>query len=105
MATPHYSLYSGRTLLGVLSSILDDIIVYSKSFEQYMDVLDTVIFALRGAGLKLNASKCSFGVNRVTYLGHINSKHRIEVDPDKEQAVRDFPLSRNITDVRAFNGL
>jgi Reverse transcriptase (RNA-dependent DNA polymerase) len=84
---------------------LDDIIVCSKSFEQHMDALDKVFTALRDAGLKLNAFKCSFGVNRVTYLGHIISKHRIKVDPDKVQAVRDFPVPRNNTEVRAFHGL
>jgi hypothetical protein len=62
-----------------------------------MDALDKVFTALRDAGLKLNASQCSFGVNRATYLGHIISKHGIEVDPDKVQAVRDFPVPLNIT--------
>jgi Reverse transcriptase (RNA-dependent DNA polymerase) len=84
---------------------LDDIIVYSKSFEQHMDALDKVFTTLHDAGLKLNASKCSFDVNRVTYLGHIISEHGIEVDPDKVQAVRDFPAPRNTTEVRAFHGL
>jgi Reverse transcriptase (RNA-dependent DNA polymerase) len=78
---------------------LDDIIVYSKKIEQHMDALDKVFTALRDAGLKLNASKCSFGVNSVTYLGHIISKNGIEIDPDKVQAVRDFPFPRNTTEV------
>jgi hypothetical protein len=38
-------------------------------------------------------------------LGQIISKHGLEVDPDKVQAVRDFPVSRNTTEVRAFHGL
>jgi hypothetical protein len=33
------------------------------------------------------------------------SKHGIEVDSDNVQAVRDFPVTRNSTDVRAFHGL
>jgi hypothetical protein len=70
-----------------------------------MDALDKIFTALRDAGLKLNVSKCSFGVNRVTYLEHIISKHGIVVDPDKVQAVRDFPIPRNTTEVRAFHGL
>jgi hypothetical protein len=35
-----------------------------------MVALDKVFTALRDAGLKLNPSKCAFGVNRVKYLGH-----------------------------------
>jgi hypothetical protein len=61
--------------------------------------------ALRDAGLKLNASKCPLGINRITYLGHIISKHGIEVDPDKVQAVRDFFVPQNTSEVRAFHGL
>jgi hypothetical protein len=70
-----------------------------------MVALDKVFTALRDAGLKLNPSKCAFGVNRVTYLGHIISKNGIEVDPDKRQAVCDFPIPKNTTEVRAFHGL
>jgi Reverse transcriptase (RNA-dependent DNA polymerase) len=44
---------------------LDDIIVYSKSFEQHVNALDKDFTALRDAGLNLNSSKCSFGVNRL----------------------------------------
>jgi hypothetical protein len=50
-----------------------------------MDALDKVFTAHRDSGLKLNASKCSFGVNRVTYLAHIISKHGKEVDPVKRK--------------------
>jgi hypothetical protein len=67
--------------------------------------MDKDFTALRDAGLKLNAFKYFFGFNRVTYLGHIISKHGIEVDPDKFQAVRDFSVFRNTTEVRAFHGL
>jgi hypothetical protein len=84
---------------------LDDIVVYSKSSEQHMDALNKVLTALRDSGLKLAASTCSCGVNRVTYLGHIICKHGIEVDPDKLQAVRDFSVPRNTTEVREFHGL
>jgi hypothetical protein len=84
---------------------LDDIIVYSSSFNDHMVPLDKNFTALRDAGLKLNPSKCAFGVNRVTYLGHVISKNGIEVDPDKVQAVRDFPVPKNTTEVRAFHGL
>jgi hypothetical protein len=70
-----------------------------------MDALEKVFTTLRYAGLKINAYKFSFGANSVTYLAHIISKHGIEVDPDEVQAVRDFPVPRNITEVRAFHGL
>jgi hypothetical protein len=84
--TVHFGIRNGpaafqRRLDSVLAGLtfeccllyLDDILVNRKSFEQHMDALDKVFTALRVAGHKLNASKCSFGVYRVTYLGHIIS--------------------------------
>jgi Reverse transcriptase (RNA-dependent DNA polymerase) len=71
---------------------LDDIIVCSKTFEHHLVALEKVFTALRNAGLKLNAKKCGFGVNRVTYLGHIISSNGVAVDRDEVQAVREFPI-------------
>jgi Reverse transcriptase (RNA-dependent DNA polymerase) len=51
------SVLAGLTFESCLR-FLDDIIVYSKSFEQHMDALDKVFTALIYAELKLNASKC-----------------------------------------------
>jgi Reverse transcriptase (RNA-dependent DNA polymerase) len=99
-----YSVLAGLTIECCLL-YFDDITVCRKSFDQHVDALDKVFTALRDAGPKLNASKCSFGVNRITYLEHIISIRETEVDPDKVQAVRDFPVPRNTTEVRSFHGL
>jgi hypothetical protein len=96
------SVLAGRTFKCYLL-YLDDIINYSKSFEQHMDALDKAFTALHDTDLKINSFKCSFGVNRIAYLGHVISKHGI--DPDKVQSVRDFPVPRNTTEARAFQGL
>ena len=53
---------------------LDDIIVFSTSFEQHLQRLRTVFELLEKAGLKLKGKKCHFVQSKIRYLGHIVSK-------------------------------
>ena len=50
-------------------------------------------------------SKCDFYKDRIQYLGHIISEEGIFVDPDKIEAIMNWPTPRNVTDVRYFMGL
>lgn len=49
--------------------------------------------------------KCQFGVNQVTYLGHIITSERVEVDPEKIKAIQDWPVPLLVTSLRGFLGL
>ena len=62
---------------------IDDIIIFSKSFEEHLAHIDLVFTRLRAANIKLKASKCHFAYPQVTYLRHIVSRHGIQPDPDK----------------------
>ena len=64
-----------------------------------------VLTRLSTAGLKLKPTKCHFIRQQVEYLGHVIIPKGIKPNPDREQAVRDFPTPRSLKDVRAFIGL
>ena len=49
----------------------DDIIVWGNSKEQHDERLKAVFDHIRQSGLKLNAANCVFGVNELTFLGHV----------------------------------
>ena len=49
---------------------LDDIIVFSSTFEEHLLRLTSVFDRLRSAGLKLKAKKCYFARTHITYLSH-----------------------------------
>ena len=66
---------------------LDDIIIYSRSFDDHLDHLNDVFSRLRSANVKLKPSKCSFARSSVEYLGHVVSRDGIRPDPSKIAAV------------------
>ena len=84
---------------------LDDIIVFSKTFEEHMINLSKVFDRLRSANLTLKPTKCFFGREKIRFLGHLVSSDGLEPLPDKCQAVKDFPTPKRVRDVRAFLGL
>lgn len=53
---------------------LDDVIVYSRTFEQHLEHLGTGFQRLRSAGAKLKGAKCDILRQEVRYLGHIVSE-------------------------------
>ena len=60
---------------------IDDIIVFSKSFEQHMDILRQVLRCLQKAGLKVKPSKCQLFKKEVIFLGYKVSNKGVEPDP------------------------
>jgi hypothetical protein len=84
---------------------IDDIIIFSHSFEEQLAHLDLVFSRLSESNIKLKATKCHFAFSKVKYLGHIVSRDGIQPDPDKISAVKDFPVPKKVKDVRSFLGL
>jgi hypothetical protein len=84
---------------------IDDVIIYSRTFDQHLKDLTQVFDALRKANLTLKVSKCHFCRNEIKYLGHVITKHGIKPDPALISAIKEFPQPRKSKDVQAFLGL
>lgn len=84
---------------------LDDIIVVSRTFAGHLDTLREVFQRLRAARLRLNEQKCKFCVPRLRYLGHVIDSGGIHTDPEKVRAVCEWPVPRNVRQIRRFVGL
>ena len=84
---------------------IDDIIIFSTSFQEHLHHLGSVFSRLIQAKLKLQPAKCLFAMPKVPYLGHIISEKGIAPDPEKTKAVETFPVPKTKTDVKSFLGL
>ena len=83
---------------------LDDIIIFSSTFDEHMERLQAVFERLQEHNLKLKPSKCELFKGRVSYLGHVVSDEGIHTDPAKIEAVKSWPVPKSIKDVRRFLG-
>ena len=84
---------------------LDDIIVFSSTWEEHLARLREVFERLRHAKLKLGAAKCTFAAKEVSYLGHRVTEEGLLPDPSLLAAIRDIPPPKTATEVRSFLGL
>ena len=84
---------------------LDDVIVFSSTIGEHFVRLKLVLHRLQQAGLKLKPSKCHLLQKSVEFLGHVVSEGQIGVNPEKVQAVVDWPIPVSVKEVRGFVGL
>ena len=71
---------------------LDDIIVFSSTFEEHLERLQAVFSRLELHNLKLKVTKCEFFKSQVVYLGHVVSEAGIQADSAKIEAVHNWPV-------------
>ncbi|WVZ52391.1 hypothetical protein U9M48_003455 [Paspalum notatum var. saurae] len=84
---------------------IDDILIYSKSEEDYKEHLRIVRTRLREHKLYDKFSKCAFWLKEVSFLGHILSKKGVAVDPSKVKVVLNWKQPEIVTEIRSFLGL
>ena len=82
-----------------------DILVYSGSPEEHAEHLRTVLQILREHQLYAKFSKCQFWLDKVDFLGHVISVEGISVDSQKIEAIVNWKLPTNVSEVCSFLGL
>ena len=85
---------------------LDDIIVFSRSFEEHVEHVRTVLRRLRQQGIKLKPAKCKLFRKEVCFLGRIVSKDGYRVDPSGITAVTSLAQEapKTVGEVRQLMG-
>ena len=94
----------GDLHLSICVIYLDDLIIFSRTYEEHLERLEKVMDRLRECGLKLAPKKCKFFKERVCYVGHVVSECGIEADPAKVEKIRNWPKPTNAEAVRQFLG-
>ena len=84
---------------------IDDIICFSRDFEEHLEHLQLIFNRLREANIKLKPSKCVFAKESVTYLGHRVSVGELRPDPGNVEKIQDLPIPTTRREVRSFIGM
>ena len=86
---------------------LDDVIVFSKTFEEHVEHLHIVLNRLSSRGVKLKLSKCQFFQREVCYLGHVVLEYGYKPNTSKLAAVTSLSERppKNIGELRKLIGL
>ena len=83
----------------------DDILIYSKSEDEHIDHLRSVLTVLRDHKLYANLQKCIYMSKQLLFLGFVVSGDGITVDEGKVKAIREWPTPKSVTELRSFLGL
>ena len=83
---------------------IDDMMIKSLRENDHLDDLQEIFDILRSYNMKLNPSKCVFGVTAEKFLGFMVSHRGIEVNPAKVQAIMELEPPRTVKEVQSLNG-
>jgi hypothetical protein len=84
---------------------LEDIIIFSGSFEEHLTHLYQVLERLYRAGLSLKLRKCRFFSDKVSYLGHVIRPGTLAVAEKNTSALKDAKPPMKQSELRSFLGL
>ena len=81
---------------------LDDMLVKSLDEGKHLDDLQETFNTLRRYNMKLNPSKCAFGVASGKFLGFMVSHKGIEANPENIKAILDMKPPQNVKEVQSL---
>ena len=67
---------------------MDDIIIFSRTWEEHLKDLEEVFKQLKQVGLKIKCSKCKFFKSKVHYLGYLAGVDRVQSLLEKLEAIK-----------------
>lgn len=102
-----------RVMQGILAPYLwlfclvyiDDIVVYSKSYEEHIQHLDKVLEAIEKAGITLSPNKCHLFYGSILLLGHKVSRLGLSTHAEKVKAILELDRPRKLKQLQTFLGM
>ena len=101
-----------RLMNGIMSEMLfnfvlvylDDLLIFSQTFDDHLVHLEKVLERINETGLKLNLEKCQLLQEKVSYLGHTISAEGVGCQDEKTEAVAKWPVPGTTKELRTWLG-
>ena len=84
---------------------IDDVLIWSKTFQEHLEKLQSVFRAFEKAGLRIKTKKCHICCKTVPYLGHLLSESGIQMDPQRIKAIVEMRPPSQKKEVQVFLGM
>ena len=88
-----------------LLSCIDDILIYSTTWEEHLRTLTELFRRLRAAKLTARPSKCFIGQTSVEFLGHVIEHGQVRPRPEKLKAIQEVSQPQTKRELRSFLGM
>lgn len=84
---------------------LDDVVIYSKTFDEHLEHLRQVLKRLGDAGLTIKPSKVTLARREISFLGHRVSAEGISIDHSRTRAIHEFRPPKSKKGIARFIGM
>jgi hypothetical protein len=88
-----------------VSNFMDDVLIATDSWTRHLYILKRVLRRLEEANLSARPSKCYWGFEELSFLGHTVGKGCLKPEEDKLEKIRNALPPRTKKEVRSFIGL
>ena len=85
--------------------LIDDIIIYSSTFEEHLGHLELALQHLEESKLCLKAEKCQFATSKIVVWGYTVDGYGVSVDPHLANKLQAMQIPKNVGGVHTFLGL
>jgi hypothetical protein len=82
----------------------DDVLIFSDTLEEHVDHVKRVLSRLRDYGLTCKLKKCEFHATSVSFLGFVISPDGVSMDPDRVEAITEWPVPTDVHEIQIFLG-
>ena len=104
-----FQAYMERSMEGLVDWIcivyMDDILIYGgDTLEEHQECVRQVLQRLRENGLYIKATKCAWAASEVTFLGFVIGRGGIWMEPNRVEAISEWPVPRTLRELQVFLG-
>ena len=85
--------------------VVDDILRVDRTFPSHVKGACAILQAAMDAGITFDLKKFQFGPRKINWVGYDIQRGGYTVEPGRLKAIAEFPIPRDLTDLRSFNGL
>jgi hypothetical protein len=92
-------------MFDICAIYIDDCVIWGNDEDSFLRNLRNVLRRFKERGILVKLKKCSFGVSKISYLGHVISSAGVTFSENRKEALMNLKTPATVTELRTFLGL